>query len=120
MAVEAQDANIANAVYEQKDEADMGAGDQGLMFGYATDEWDEDTLHPYSHYLANKICEEMAIQRHSKTIPWLRPDCKSQVIVEYIREENGRLKPISIYNILISTQHSPDVTNETIREVLTE
>lgn len=61
LAVEAQDANIANAVFESKDEADMGAGDQGLMFGYATDEWDVESLHPYSHFLANKICEEMAI-----------------------------------------------------------
>lgn len=47
------------------------------MFGYATDEWDTKILHPYSHYLANKICEEMAIARHSGQIPWLRPDCKS-------------------------------------------
>jgi S-adenosylmethionine synthetase len=51
------------------------------MFGYATAEWDTETLHPYSHYLSNKICEEMAIARHNGTIPWLRPDCKSQVIV---------------------------------------
>jgi S-adenosylmethionine synthetase len=47
------------------------------MFGYATDEWDTETLHPYSHYLANKICEELANARHSGAIPWLRPDCKS-------------------------------------------
>ena len=55
----------------------MGAGDQGLMFGYATDEWDKDSLHPYSHVLANKICEEMAIKRKNREIAWLRPDCKS-------------------------------------------
>jgi len=60
-----------------KDELDMGAGDQGLMFGYATDEWDKDSLHPYSHILASKICEEMAIKRKTGEIPWLRPDCKS-------------------------------------------
>jgi len=55
----------------------MGAGDQGLMFGYATDEWDTETLHPYSHVLANSLCEEMAKQRKNGDIPWLRPDCKS-------------------------------------------
>lgn len=55
----------------------MGAGDQGLMFGYATNEWDDKILHPYSHVLANQLCEEMAIRRKNKTIPWLRPDCKS-------------------------------------------
>jgi S-adenosylmethionine synthetase len=88
----------------------MGAGDQGLMFGYATDEWDKDTLHPLSHYLANKICEEMGIARHSGAIPWLRPDCKSQVIVEY-KKEGAQIKPVSVYNILISTQHDSVVTN---------
>lgn len=81
--VHAQDANIAAAVHEEKAEEDMGAGDQGLMFGYATDEWDKETLHPYSHVLANKICEEMAIARKDGSLGWLRPDCKSQVIVEY-------------------------------------
>ena len=89
------------------------------MFGYATDEWDTKLLHPYSHYLANKICEEMAKARHSGQIPWLRPDCKSQVIVEY-KKEGVNIKPIRIYNILISTQHHPDVSNEEINKVLTE
>lgn len=47
------------------------------MFGYATDEYDRETLHPYSHFLSNQLCEEMARARHSGEIPWLRPDCKS-------------------------------------------
>jgi S-adenosylmethionine synthetase len=73
------------------------------MFGYATDEWDTESLHPYSHWLANKICEVMADLRHSGEISWLRPDCKSQVILEYRKESNGKLTPLRVYNILIST-----------------
>ena len=57
------------------------------MFGYATDEFDKETLHPYSHQLANKICECLTLARKSGELPWLRPDCKSQVIIEY--KKNG-------------------------------
>jgi len=61
----------------------------------------------------------MSKARHSGQIPWLRPDCKSQVIVEY-KYDGGRVKPVSIYNILISTQHDAGITNEEISKVLTE
>jgi len=118
--VHGQAKEIADSVHTQKAEDDMGAGDQGLMFGYATDEWDTETLHPYSHVLANKICEEMAILRKNGTLGYLRPDCKSQVIVEYEKMPNGHVKSKRVYNILISTQHAPGVDQETIRKDLTE
>jgi S-adenosylmethionine synthetase len=89
------------------------------MFGYATDEWDTETLFPLSHWLANKITETMAEKRHSGEIAWLRPDCKAQVIVEY-KYDGGKVIPVSIYNILISTQHEPGVDNETIKNTLIE
>lgn len=89
------------------------------MFGYATDEWDQETLHPYSHQLACELNEEIAKARHSGAIPWLRPDLKSQVVVEY-RQENGRLIPTRVYNVLISTQHDPNVSNDVIRETIIE
>lgn len=117
--IDAQSSQIAQAVIKAE-ENDLGAGDQGLMFGYATDEWDEETLHPYSHYLANKICEVLSEKRHSKEIPWLAPDCKSQVIVEYEKISEGRLKPVGVYNILISTQHAKGIDNDTIRTTITE
>lgn len=107
-------------MHENKEESDFGAGDQGLMFGYATDEWDEEFLHPYSHWLSNKLCEEMAAQRHSGEIPWLRPDVKSQVILEYKKESNGKLTPVRVYNILISTQHDSGVALDVIRQTITD
>jgi len=119
--IEAQDANIAASVHGGKSLEDIGAGDQGIMFGYATNEYDKKTLHPLSHQLSCRINEEMARQRKNGEIPWLRPDCKSQVIVEYKVGKNGEnLEPVRIFNILISTQHAPEVDNETIRTTLIE
>ena len=90
------------------------------MFGYATDEWDEEALHPLSHLLANRLCEELAITRHSGDIQWLRPDNKSQVIINYELHESGKLIPKNIYKVLISTQHDESVTQEEIKKVITD
>ncbi|HIF08279.1 MAG TPA: methionine adenosyltransferase [Gemmatimonadetes bacterium] len=86
-----------------------GAGDQGMMFGYATDETADFMPAPihYAHALVQRLSEV----RHNKTLPWVRPDGKSQVSVAY---ENGH--PRSVETVVISTQHAPDVDNDTIRE----
>jgi S-adenosylmethionine synthetase len=90
-----------------------GAGDQGMMFGYATDE--TDALMPMPIQLAHRLVERLSAVRKSGKLDWLRPDGKSQVTVEY---EGDR--PVRIDTVVISTQHSPDVSNEEIREEVIE
>ncbi len=95
---------------EGKGHAEQGAGDQGIMFGYATNETEEYLSAPI--VFAHKLLQELARRRHSGKVSWLRPDCKSQVAVAY--DEAG--KPSHINNVVISTQHTADVSHETIRE----
>lgn len=108
---------IAKAVHKDKNEEDLGAGDQGIMFGYATDECDSENLHPLTHLYCNRMAEKLCELRKSGEIPWLRPDCKTQITMEYKKEGNS-IEPVRVHNILISTQHSPDATD--IEEVIKE
>ena len=87
-----------------------GAGDQGMMFGYACDETPE--LMPLPLSLAQKLCKQMTLVRKTGLLPYMRPDGKSQVTVEY--DENNR--PVRVDTVVISTQHNPDVTLEQIRQ----
>ena len=95
------------------DDKDQGAGDQGLMFGYATNETEE--LMPMPIILAHKLTKKLSDVRKSKELPWIRPDGKSQVSVQY---EDG--KPKKIETIVLSTQHAPNVSNSEITNALIE
>ncbi len=99
---------------EGKDGAEQGAGDQGIMFGYAANETPE--LMPAPIMFAHRIMIELARVRHSGEVAWLRPDSKSQVAVEY--GEDG--KPARILNVVLSTQHTEEVDITTIRSFCTE
>ena len=107
-----QSKDISQAVHENKKEEDMGAGDQGLMFGYATNETKE--LFPFSHLMALRLSQKLTEVRKKGIIKYLRPDGKTQVTVEYKEDKNGKLTPLRVDTVLISTQHDPDVSNEQI------
>ena len=109
-----QSPNIAQGVDEGKGlDLEQGAGDQGLMFGYACDETPR--LIPLPIYLAHRLVERQAAERRSGRLPWLRPDAKSQVTVRY--EDN---KPESIETVVLSTQHAPGREHARIREAVIE
>ncbi len=113
-AIEPQSADISQGVTEGEGlHKEQGAGDQGLMFGFACDETPEEMPLPIA--MAHRLMENLAKLRHGHKFDWLRPDAKSQVTVRYV---DGR--PVEVTAVVISTQHSPDVKYETIREAMIE
>ncbi len=114
VAYDKQSPDIAQGVNKAYDDGlDQGAGDQGLMFGYACRE--TDTLMPLPIYLSHRIVERQAQLRHDGRLKWLRPDAKSQVTIKYV---DG--KPFAIDTVVLSTQHAPEMTLEQIREAAIE
>jgi len=105
-----QSAHIAQGVDESGNK-DEGAGDQGIMFGYASDETPD--LMPATLYYSHKILERMAADRHNKVVPFLEPDAKSQVTLEYIDE-----KPVRATALVVSTQHAAGMDNDDSRAEL--
>src|SRR6187455_2162487 len=134
VAIDEQSADIAQGVddsfeaqHGDDDPLDrVGAGDQGMMFGYATDETDE--LMPLPITLAHRICKRLAEVRKADVLPYLRPDGKSQVTIRYETDEHGHQRPVEIVRVLISTQHrdgldadtliKPDLAEHVLRPIL--
>ncbi|MDP3777746.1 MAG: methionine adenosyltransferase [Methylotenera sp.] len=114
VAYDKQSPDIAQGVDgAQDDPLDQGAGDQGLMFGYAVDETPQ--LMPLPIWLSHRLMERQAQLRKDGRLPWLRPDAKSQVTVQYV---DG--KPYKIDTVLVSTQHAPEMSLEAVREATIE
>ncbi len=111
-AIGKQSADIAVGVDEAEDK-DQGAGDQGLMFGYASDE--TDVLMPAPIYFSHRLVEKQAELRKSGKLDWLRPDAKSQVTLRY---ENG--KPVAVDAVVLSTQHDPSIKLADLQEAVRE
>ncbi len=108
--IDKQSADIAQGV-DEFDDHEQGAGDQGLMFGYASNE--TEVLMPAPIHYAHKLVKRQAEVRKNGALPWLRPDAKSQVTFQYEGD-----KPVGIEAVVLSTQHNPDIDNDVLREAV--
>ncbi|KAF1840262.1 methionine adenosyltransferase [Cucurbitaria berberidis CBS 394.84] len=117
VAIEQQSPDIAQGLHYEEALEKLGAGDQGIMFGYATDETPE--LLPLSLLLSHKLNSAMSAARRNGKLPWLRPDTKTQVTVEYAHD-GGAVVPLRVDTVVVSAQHSEDITTEELRKEIRE
>jgi len=117
VAIEQQSPDIAQGLHYEDALEKLGAGDQGIMFGYATDETPE--LLPLTLLLSHKLNSAMAAARRDGSLPWLRPDTKTQVTIEYAHD-NGAVIPLRVDTVVVSAQHSEDITTEELRKEIKE
>ncbi|TKA26985.1 S-adenosylmethionine synthase [Salinomyces thailandicus] len=117
VAIEEQSPDIAQGLHYEEALDKLGAGDQGIMFGYASDETPE--LLPMTIQLAHKLNQAMTDARNNGSIPWLRPDTKTQVTIEY-EHDGGAVVPKRVDTVVVSAQHAPEITTEQLRKEIKE
>ncbi|KAK3372543.1 S-adenosylmethionine synthetase [Podospora didyma] len=117
VAIEEQSPDIAQGLKLDERLENLGAGDQGIMFGYATDETPE--LFPLTLLFAHQLNAAMSRARRDGSLPWLRPDTKTQVTIEY-KHDNGAVIPLRVDTVVVSAQHSESITTELLRKEILE